>query len=248
MSRSDLLYPILAAPFIGSFLGVLVTRLPLQQPILWARSACTACGRPLAPRDLVPLVSWGLLRGQCRTCGTKIGLSYPAIELGAIAIALWAAAVADDPLLLWATCSLGWGLLALAAIDIRHHLLPDALTLPLAGLGLVVAGLVDGAALPSHLVGIALGYGGFVAIAWTYRRVRGRDGLGRGDAKLLAAAAAWTSWEGLPSVVLIAAAAGLAAALAIRAGGGRIAGDTRIAFGPGLCLGLWLVWLYGPLG
>jgi leader peptidase (prepilin peptidase) / N-methyltransferase len=248
MSLSASLYAVLAAPLVGSFLGVLVTRLPLREPVLWARSACQACGCRLAPRDLVPLVSWALLRGKCRSCGAKIGLFYPAIELAAIAVALWAAAVADGPLLLWATCALGWGLLALFVIDLRHHLLPDALTAPLAALGLLVTGLIDRAAVLSHLLGVVLGYGAFVSIAWAYRRMRGRDGLGRGDAKLLGAAGAWTSWAGLPSVVLIAAAVGLAVALATRARGGRLAADTRIAFGPGLCVGIWLVWLYGPLG
>jgi leader peptidase (prepilin peptidase)/N-methyltransferase len=241
-------YPVLAAPFVGSFLGVLITRLPRRQPVILGRSVCTACGHPLAWRDLVPLASWLLLRGHCRYCNGRIGPFYPAIELAALAPAIWAAAVAADPLLLWVTSGLGWCLLSLAIIDAQHEVLPDALTLPLILAGLAVAALLDPAAWPAHLVGCLAGNFAFVSIGWLYRRIRKREGLGRGDAKLLAAAGAWTSWEGLPSVVLIAAVIGLASALAMRGRNRELALDSRIPFGPGLCLGLWLVWLYGPLG
>jgi leader peptidase (prepilin peptidase)/N-methyltransferase len=242
------LYPVLAAPFIGSFLGVLITRLPAQQPVVLGRSACPACNHSLGWGDLVPLASWLVLRGHCRYCGGSISPFYPAIELAALSIAVWGAELADGPLLLWATCGLGWCLLALAVIDAQHEILPDGLTLPLIPGGLVATGLVDDSALPAHVIGCIAGYAGFAVIALLYRRIRHRDGLGRGDAKLLAAAGAWVSWEGLPSVVLIAAIVGLAAAPAMRWRGRRMALDTRIPLGPGLCIGLWLVWLYGPIG
>jgi leader peptidase (prepilin peptidase)/N-methyltransferase len=149
--------------------------------------------------------------------------------------------------LLWASLALGWTLLALAAIDLRHYLLPDTLTLPLLALGLAVAWLIEPARLGAHALGAAAGFVGFAVIAWLYQRLREREGLGRGDAKLLAAGGAWLGWQALPSVVALAAAVALAVALAGALRGGKLGPTTRIAFGPHLALAIWLVWLYGPL-
>ena len=234
------------APIVGSFLGVLALRLPVGHDIAFSRSACRHCGRVLGIADLVPLISWLLLRGRCRCCARPLGRFYPTIECAALAVALWAAALLDDWLLL-ASCGLGWALLVLAVIDWRHLLLPDGLTLPLIPAGLAVAVAIDPAFLMPHLVGAAGGYGLFAATAWLYRRLRGRDGLGLGDAKLLAAAGAWLSWQGLPSVVLIAALLGLAAAAVVRTLGHPITLHHRVPFGPCICLAIWTVWLYGPL-
>lgn len=239
--------PVLAAPFIGSFLGVVILRLPAGGSIVWGRSACDHCGRVLGASDLVPIVSYLALRGRCRYCRAPIGWFTLAIELAAVIVALWAASLADGAML-WASCTLGWVLLALAVIDLHEEWLPDVLTLPLLAGGLLVNGLEDPANLPGDIIGAAAGYLVFAAIRFLYRRWRGRDGLGLGDAKLLAAAGAWLSWESLPSVVLIAALIGLAMALlAASRAGRRIALDQRLPFGPALCAAFWLVWLYGPL-
>src|SRR5438874_1649551 len=104
------------APFVGSFLGVVTDRVEIPRTILWGRSACPHCRAVLAPRDLVPVVSWALSRGCCRHCGKPLGLFYPAIELTALAVALWSAALAAGATL-WASDLLGWTLLALAVID-----------------------------------------------------------------------------------------------------------------------------------
>ena len=149
--------------------------------------------------------------------------------------------------LLWASLALGWTLLTLAAIDLRHYLLPDRLTLPLIPAGLATAYLIDPAKLPLHAIGAAAGFIAFAAIAWAYRRLRGRAGLGLGDGKLLAAAGAWLGWPALPGLVAVAAALALAVALARAVTGERLAAATRVAFGPYLALALWLFWLYGPL-
>lgn len=237
---------ILIAPFAGSFVGVLIERLPAGRPIVLARSICDACGRALGPRDLVPIVSWLAQRGRCRCGQARLGIFYPAIELAALAVAVWAAVVLSS-WLVWASALLGWCLLALAAIDQRHEILPDVLTLPLIPAGLLVVYLVDPAKLPNHLIGALSGYLAFAAIAWLYHRIRGREGLGAGDARLMAAAGAWLGWQGLPSVVLIGAMAALLGALIHAWRGGRLDPAARIAFGPYLALGFWLVWLYGPL-
>jgi len=240
------LWPVLAAPFIGSFLGVLVARLPHGKAVVWDRSRCDDCGHPLGIADLVPLTSWVTSRRHCRYCGAKITPLYTGIELAALALAVWAATLTEG-WELWAGCCLGWGLLALAIIDWRDGLLPDAVTLPLLALGLAFAAIEGPPLLVPHTIGAAAGFASFALIGWLYRWLRRRDGLGFGDVKLLAAAGAWVSWQGLPSVVLIAAVFSLGVALFGAVRGQAVKLDQRLAFGPGLCLGTWLVWLYGPL-
>lgn len=237
---------ILAAPFVGSFLGLLVVRLPAGEGVISGRSTCRSCRHPLGVPDLVPFLSWLWAKGRCRHCRAPVTALYPGIELAALGIALWAAAVTSG-WVFWASCALGWTLLALALIDWRTLILPDALTLPLLVAGLGVAWLIDPRAALEHLLGAGLGFALFASIAWAYARLRGREGLGLGDAKLLAAAGAWVSWTGLPSVVLLAALAALAATLAGMLGGAVAERDRPIAFGPFLALGTWLVWLYGPI-
>jgi len=236
---------VLAAPFVGSFLALLVVRVPEGEGVALGRSICRSCRHPLGVRDLVPVVSWLWARGRCRHCRAPVSAFYPGVELAALGIALWAAAVTSG-WVFWASCGLGWTLLALALIDWRTLVLPDALTLPLFFAGLGVAWLIDPHILFAHVLGAGLGFALFAAIGWVYARLRGRDGLGLGDAKLLGAAGAWVSWSGLPSVVLIAGLCALAVALAGTLYG-VVARERAIAFGPFLALGTWLVWLHGPI-
>lgn len=245
--RPESLFLLLAALCVGSFIGVLVERLPKGGRLVWDRSACPHCGRRLGFRDLVPLLGWLVNRGRCRSCGRALGLFYPAIELLALLVAVWSLAVVPGwPG--WATCVLGWTLLALAAIDWRHLILPDRLNLPLIPAGLAVAWWLEPGRLPGHAIGALAGFVFVLLVAAVYRRLRGREGIGLGDAKLLAAAGAWVSWQGLPSVVLWAAAAGLLGALLQARRVGRLEPEREHPFGPYLAGGLWLVWLYGPLG
>lgn len=237
--------PVLLAPFIGSFLGVLIRRIPLGQPVIFARSACAACNSRLAARDLIPIISYILLRGRCRICGTRIGSGHPLIELAALAIAVWAALAGATGAQLWANCLLGWTLLTLALIDAEHLRLPDGLTLPLLLCGLVVTFLLEPDRLIGHASGAMAGYLAFQGIALGYRRLRGHEGLGAGDAKLLAAAGAWVGITALPVTVLIAASAGLAYAAFRYASGAKMTRLTELPFGPWLALGLWLQRLYG---
>lgn len=237
---------VVAAPFVGSFLGLLIVRLPARDPVVLGRSHCPKCQTPLGPRDLVPILSWAIHRGRCRHCGDAISPLYPAVELAATLVALWAVLVLPG-WLAWAGAGFGWTLLALAAIDARHFLLPDVLTLPLAAAGLVVAGAVDPGALADHLIGGGAGALALALLAGAYWLLRRREGLGQGDIKLFGAIGCWTAWPGLPSVLFYAALAALAWVLARRAGGARLTATTRLPFGPFLCLGGWLVWLYGPL-
>ncbi len=233
------------AVVIGSFVATLALRLPAGQS-LNGRSHCPQCDHVLGPGDLVPLASWVVLRGRCRHCGAAISAYYPIVELLALGIAVWAASIASG-WLLWASCVFGWTLLALTLIDWKYFVLPDALTLPLVPAGIAVAWFAARPALIDHLIGAVAGYLVFAAIAWAYRRWRGREGLGEGDAKLLAALGAWVGASGLPSVVLLAALMALAGAGAWWLRYRRPALGDRVPFGPFLAVAGWLVWLYGPL-
>jgi leader peptidase (prepilin peptidase)/N-methyltransferase len=238
--------PVLAAPFIGSFLGVIVTRSESPRSILWGRSVCPDCSHRLEPRDLVPILSWLVSGGRCRHCGQSVSPFYPAIELAALAVAAWSTAVASGWLII-ASSLLGWLLLALALIDLRSFLLPDFLTLPLLGCGLLVAQALDSSTTLPHVLGAAIGFLAIVTIRQVYWILRGREGIGLGDAKLMAAAGAWVSWEGLPSVLLVATLGALTSTLLQHYRRATIRATDRVAFGAFLCVGIWLVWLYGPL-
>ncbi|MDB5395016.1 MAG: type 4 prepilin peptidase 1 [Rhodospirillales bacterium] len=242
----DWLAPVILSPFVGSFLGVLIRRLPAGEDVVAGRSHCESCGRALGPVELVPLLNYLILRGKCRHCGGRIGLFHPAIELAALAVAVWAACV-DDGARLWADCVLGWTLLALGWIDARHMVLPDVLTLPLILAGLGFALIAEPDRILDHAAGAAVGWLIFWAVARLYRALRRREGLGEGDAKLLAAAGAWVTWSGLGAVMLLAAVTGLLIALAGRLRGGSLAAATAIPFGPPLAFAIWVVWLYAPL-
>jgi leader peptidase (prepilin peptidase)/N-methyltransferase len=241
-----------AAPVIGSFLGVVVRRLPDGGAIVWSRSRCEACGVILAPRDLVPLVSWLAARGRCRRCGDRLGWFYPGIEMAALLIALIALGVDGAPRA-WLDCLLGWWLLVLGWIDLRRWVLPDALTLPLIAAGLVAAvlfdpgGLLDREGLVDRALGAAFGYLVLRGVAAAYRAVRGREGLGRGDAKLLGAGGAWVGVSALPQVILAAALLALVTVGALSLRGTRLHAQSAVPFGPFLALSIWAVWLFGPV-
>ncbi len=235
---------VLVAPFVGSFLGVLVRRLPRGEPVGWTRSACETCARPLGAGDLLPIVSFLALRGRCRTCRAPIGGFHLAIELAAVGVALAAVALTPESQRVWTGCVLGWWLLALAWIDAEHMLLPDALTLPLILAGLGVAWLDDPVTVPDHALGAAAGYAAFRVVGAVYARLRGRDGLGEGDAKLLAAGGAWVGWQPLADLVLMAALSALAVGLGVALYRRRFQRDRALPFGPFLAVALWLIWVW----
>jgi len=247
MDALPLWLPLLVAgPFIGSFLGTLIQRLPERRPVLLGRSECDRCHATLTARDLVPLASFAALRGRCRHCGAAIGWFAPAIELAAMGVVLWAMTETTG-LVLIVSCVFGWLLLALAVTDWRVYLLPDPLTLSLALTGLIATWFITPADMLDHIIGALAGLAVFALIAFVYRSLRGREGLGFGDAKLLGALGAWVSWQGLPSVVLCATVTGMVLVLMLSLSGRKLSATTRIPFGTFLALGGWVVWLYGPL-
>lgn len=164
-----------------------------------------------------------------------------------IAFGIWAALVMPGTFLFPVTAALGIYLLTLAVIDAECFRLPDILTLPLIACGLVVAAFLPGMPLVDHIIGAVTGFAVFAGLAWLFRRVRGYDALGLGDAKLAGAAGAWLGWMPLPSVTLIACGLGFVW-IGVRAiTGGKQSIREHIAFGAPLAAAFWLVWLYGPL-
>lgn len=227
---------------IGSFLAVLILRLPEGRPVMGGRSMCDRCGRRLSPLELVPLFSALALRGRCRECGARIDPLHWRIELACAAIGGLALAVAPGISGVgWAV--LGWMLLTLAVLDWRHFWLPDLLTLPLVFLGFTLALWTTDVTMPDRIIGASGGYLALLGVALGYRALRGREGLGLGDAKLLGALGAWFGWQALPFILL---AASMTALLAVAIGmlaGRRVDARTRTALGSFLCLAAVPGWL-----
>ncbi len=235
---------LLIAPIIGSFLGTVISRTARGESFATGRSHCESCGHTLRPIELIPLASYVALRGRCRACQAPIGRFHLLVELAAIGVAASAIAAGAEGRTLVAGCVLGWMLLALAWIDALTLRLPDFLSLPLILAGLGDALLEDPGALTDRALGAAVGYTMFRVLAWAYRYFRQRDGLGEGDAKLLAAAGAWLGVALLAATVLIAAVSALLYAGLLAVSGRVVDGSTRLPFGPFLALGLWGGWLF----
>ncbi len=238
--------PIVAAPFIGSFLGVLVRRLPEGRPIARGRSCCEACGAVLGPTEMVPLFSYVVQRGRCRHCGAAIAPMHFWIEAAALAVAASAAWAVPGGPFLWAGCALGWCLLTLAWIDAQTMRLPDVLTLPLILTGLAEAAWLEPDKLAERALAAAAAYSVLFLLARTYRMLRKREGLGMGDVKLLAAAGAWLGLSAVPWVAVGGSLLALVWAAVLRVRGTRLTAGLRIPFGPFLAAAFWGAWLVGP--
>lgn len=237
------IFLIAASPFIGSFLGALAFRLPEKEEFVFGRSHCRSCGKTLGPVDLLPIVSWLILRGRCRACGERIPLVHPLIEIGAVVVAVAAVFASAGPLLV-VTCLLGWALLLAAAIDLRVFILPNAITLPLIPVGLAANYLLSPErSVWDFVIGAAAGAGLFFVIGLLYEKLRHRRGLGMGDIKLMAAAGAWLGWQPLSWLVLLATVFALALVLALRIGGKAITGTTALPYGAPLAAAFFVLWI-----
>lgn len=250
---------------LGSFLNVVIGRVPAGESIAHPGSRCPRCKAPIAWYDNVPIVSWVLLRARCRRCGAPISVRYPIVEaLGAVA-ALAALGRHGFGLEAAAELVLVLILLALALIDLDTWLLPHALTWPLIALGLAAsaAGLSMAGGIRPSALGAGVGFGSFAALAWIAKKIAGREALGFGDVWLLAGIGAWLGLAALLPVVMLASVQGAVVGLALVAvgraqkgaeGGGKAQPDgwvpprNSVPYGPFLALAA-LEWLYasGPI-
>jgi leader peptidase (prepilin peptidase)/N-methyltransferase len=242
---------------VGSFLNVVIHRLPRMLERGWRaqcaelagqvpaeepaynlvvpRSACPGCGHRISAVENIPVVSWLALRGKCRACGAAIPARYPIVELLGAALAMvavWHFGPTPQGL---AACGFLWTLLALTFIDADTQLLPDDLTLPLLWAGLLVNLFGLFVPLAEAVVGAIAGYLALWTVYWLFKLIRGKEGMGYGDFKLLAALGAWLGWKALPAIVLLSSVAGAAIGIALMVVHRRD-GGTPLPFGPYLAI------------
>ncbi len=253
---------------IGSFLNVVIHRVPVMMQretdnfiaaerdeplphtqtynLVLPRSACTSCGHTLSALENIPLISWLCLRGRCRHCGAAVSARYPLVEGLTALLSGWVAWRIGSGFEGIAAQVLVWSLVAMAFIDIDTQLLPDDLTLPLVWLGLLVNLMGGFVPLQDAVIGAAAGYLSLWAVYWMYRIVTGKEGIGYGDFKLLAALGAWLGWVMLPLIVLLSSLVGAIVGISLillR----RHQRGVPIPFGPFLALAGVVALLYGQV-
>ena len=251
----NILWPLVAllGLCLGSFLNVVIVRLPVMLMLGWRaearealelpveepkrfnllvpRSLCPRCEAPIAWHDNLPLVGWFKRRGRCASCETRISPQYPLVELAGAGLALAVVALYGatwQGLFILAACLV---LLALAVIDLRIQLLPDALTLPLLWTGLLYQLLFQPWMLPASVIGAMAGYLALWSVYWLFKLVTGKEGMGYGDFKLLAALGAWLGWQYLPLVLILSSAVGALVGLGLQLTQPRLRG-APMPFGP----------------
>lgn len=240
------MYLLVIAPFIGSFIGVLVLRIPAGEPIVIARSKCQNCDTQLKAIDLVPILSWLLLKGKCRHCNVGYGHEHLMYEFGALIIALWVTLYIPHQLQ-WVGCLFGWTIFTIAAIDYKFFVLPDLLTIPLLISGLAIVYQFDKSSLYHHVLGGVIGYSSLSLVSFIYSTIKKKKGMGGGDPKLFAAIGTWVGWVGLPSVLIFSCMTAFIYLGFKKAIGDPTSLDEKIPFGTHLSIGAWIVWIYGPL-
>ncbi len=251
---------------IGSFLNVVVYRLPIMMQRDWqaqARevlelpgveherfdlllpdSSCPHCGHRIKPWENIPLLSWLALRGRCSGCQAPISKRYPLVELACGVLSGYVAWHFGFGWQAGAALLLSWGLLAMSLIDADHQLLPDVLVLPLLWLGLIVnqSGLFASPA--DAFWGAVAGYLSLWSVYWLFKLVTGKEGMGYGDFKLLAMLGAWGGWQILPLTILLSSLVGAVLGIVIlRLRRARSA--TPLPFGPYLAIAGWIALLWG---
>ena len=220
---------------VGSFLNVCIYRLPRKQSVNWPGSRCTACDRPLSWYENIPVVSWVALRGRCRTCGERISVMYPLVELITSGLFVAGYLIYGLTPLLAVRLAFACAMVVLFAIDLRHHLLPNVITVP----GIVI-GFALSLFLPpgwkSALIGLLAGGGVLFVIAEAYYRLRGIEGLGMGDVKMLSMIGAFLGWKLMLVTLVLGSFAGSIIGLGVIALG-RGGMKAALPFGTFLAVG-----------
>ena len=252
---------------LGSFLNVVILRLPARMYGEWRRDAlhylgledepqtqvinlskpashCPVCGAPIKPQHNIPLISYLLLRGRCNACGASISIQYPLIELLAALLAgffVYQYGVSINSLY---GIIFSYSLLVLATIDLHEKLLPDEITLPLLWLGLFANLNNHFVALNSAVLGAIAGYLSLWFVFWAFKLLTGKEGMGYGDFKLLAALGAWMGWQILPMVIFLSTAVSALVGIGAIVFAGRNK-DIPMAFGPYLAMAGWIAFVWG---
>lgn len=251
---------------VGSFLNVLVYRLPIMLEQQWQREAqevlglpataherfdlwlpashCPHCGHRIRAWENIPLISYLALRGRCSACKAPISPRYPLVEVASALLSLvvaWRFGVSLEAFL---TLPLTWCLLALSLIDARHQLLPDVLVLPMLWLGLIVNAFDLYVPLASALWGAVIGYLSLWTVYWLFKLATGKEGMGYGDFKLMALIGAWGGWQVLPLTLLLSSLVGALVGLCLLRLR-RHALGTAMPFGPYLAIAGWIAVLWG---
>ena len=265
-------WPLLAVGFffgacIGSFLNVCIYRIPAEESVVWPGSRCPRCHTAIAWYDNVPVLSWLLLRARCRSCHAYIAVRYPLVEAATGVLAVAALAAFGPTLDAVVAFAFTAALLLITFVDLDHLFIPDEVSLPGIVIGLALAMRPGGIGLANAVAGALLGGGILWAIAWSYERATGVEGMGFGDIKLLAMIGAFLGWQAIPAIMIVASVAGSLAGLGVMVARGigrdgrrvtrrlgarallpfvrRAARRTAIPFGPFLALGALAV-LYRP--
>ncbi len=252
---------------VGSFLNVVIYRLPLMMESRWRRdccelleierekdeaplnlatpnSHCPACKSAIKPWQNIPVISYLLLGGKCHNCATRISPRYPVVEMVCGLLTLALAWHFGFSLALLGAALLTWALIALTLIDYDHQLLPDEITLPLLWLGLLFNVCETYTPLRDAVIGAAAGYLTLWSVFWLFKLATGKEGMGYGDFKLLAALGAWLGWQMLPIIVLLSSVVGAICGVALILIKNR-GKDVPIPFGPYLAIAGWIALIYG---
>jgi leader peptidase (prepilin peptidase)/N-methyltransferase len=261
---------------VGSFLNVVIYRLPIMMEREWKAefrayfestetpqnaiaddsdepfnlakpdSTCPKCGHKIRAWENIPVISYLFLRGKCSNCGTQISIRYPIVELVTGLLSVWIAVHFGPSVQACVAILLTWMLVAMTGIDLDKMLLPDQLTLPLLWIGLVVStaswfvGPIDA------ILGAAFGYLSLWSVYWLFKLATGKEGMGYGDFKLLAALGAFTGWQGLPIIILLSSVVGAVVGITIMVAKGKDQ-NLAIPFGPYLAAAGWLTIMYGEI-
>ncbi|MGY8818879.1 MAG: prepilin peptidase [Pseudomonadales bacterium] len=251
---------------VGSFLNVVIHRLPIMMQRDWRAQAreyldlpieptatfnlvlpnshCPQCDHEIRPWENIPLVSWLALRGKCSSCRAPISSRYPLVELLCGVLSGYVAWHFGFSWQAGAMLLLTWGLLAMSMIDVDHQLLPDSLVLPLLWLGLIVNYFGLFAPLPDAVWGAVAGYLCLWSVYWLFKLVTGKEGMGYGDFKLLAMLGAWGGWQVLPLTILLSSVVGaVLGTIMLRMQ--KADSGTTIPFGPYLAIAGWVALLWG---
>lgn len=220
---------------VGSFLNVCIYRLPRRESLTWPPSHCPACDRRLAWFENIPVLSWLMLGGTCRTCRAPIGVMYPTVEVMTAAVFVSGYFIYGWTPLLAVRLLFACAMIVLFAIDLRHRILPNVITLPGVALGFALSFVLPPGWL-SSLVGLLAGGGLLFAIAEAYVRVRGVEGLGMGDVKMLAMIGAFLGWQLMLVTLILASFSGSILGVALLASG-RGGMKAALPFGTFLAVG-----------